>query len=266
MKFRNETLGLGMRFYKFESDEDYRILALVKLNGNDTAVFMDEETFELHTITKDELENEYTLLSNSLPFAVAGFEFGSKKTFQLFFNEEIVTFIKDNLYSLFNESQYKLRFNLIFRVYSYMKKAVFDKTVNYILTLNNLYSPLEKNLNTIWNMYFSYMHKSTYVDIIDNHDNIDMEEVVNNKAKLPDSVFDKAEDYLNTYILSYEVYRFDASVNIDNVNMKYFFIYDADRDEYYIVLYVIDTTRIAMETVQLMEENKDVVQFMLGQN
>lgn len=262
MKFRNETLELGMRFYKFESDEDYRILALVKLNGNDTAVFMDEETFELHTITKDELENEYTLLSNSLPFAVAGFEFGSGNLFQLFFNETIVTFIKN----LYNESQHELKFHIIFRVYSYMKKAVFDKTVNYILTLNNLYSPLEKNLNTIWNVYFSYMRKSTYVDTISHYNDIDMEEVVNNKAKLPDSVFDRAEDYLNTYILSYEVYRFDASVNIDNVNMKYFFIYDAYKDEYYIVLYVIDTTRIAMETVQLMEENKDVVQFMLGQN
>ena len=262
MKFRNETLELGMRFYKFESDEDYRILALVKLNGNDTAVFIDEETFELHTITKDKLENEYTLLSNSLPFAIAGFELCSGKLFQLFFNETIVNFINNS----YNESQNELKFHIIFRVYSYMKKAVFDKTVNYILTLNNLYSPLKKTLDTIWNMYFSYMHKSTYVDTISHYDNIDMEEVVNNKAKLPDSVFDKAEDYLNTYILSYEVYRFDASVNIDNVNMKYFFIYDADKDEYYIVLYVIDTTRIAMETVQLMEENKDVVQFMLGQN
>ena len=261
MKFRNEALELGMRFYKFESDEDYRILALVKLNGNDTAVFMDEETFELHTITKDELENEYTLLSNSLPFAVAGFEFGLGKLLQLFFNETIVTFINN----IYNESQDELKFHIIFRVYSYMKKVVFTKTVNYILTLNNLYSPLEKNLDTIWGVYFSYMSKSIYVDRT-SHNNIDMEEIVNNKAKLPDSVFDRAEDYLNTYILSYEVYRFDASVNIDNVNMKYFFIYDNNRDEYYIVLYVIDTTRIAMETVQLMEENKDVVQFMLGQN
>ena len=262
MKFRNEALELGMRFYKFESDEDYRILALVKLNDNDTAVFMDEETFELHTITKDELENEYTLLSNSLPFAVAGFEFGSGKLFQLFFNETIVTFIN----TMYNESQHELKFHIIIRVYSYMKKAVFNKTVNYILTLNNLYSPLEENLNTIWNVYFSYIGKSTYVDTTSHYDNIDIEEIVNNKAKLPDSVFVRAEDYLNTYILSYEVYRFDASVNIDNVNMKYFFIYDANRDEYYIVLYVIDTTRVAMETVQLMEENKDVVQFMLGQN
>ena len=266
MKVRDEVLELGMRFYKFESDEDYRILALVKLNDNNTAVFMDEETFELHTITIDELKNEYTFLSNSLLLAITGFEFVPEKQLQLIFNEEIIAFIKSNMRNLCNVSQYKLKFHLIFKVYSYVKKAVFIKTVNYILTLNNLYSPLEEDLNTIWNMYFSYMHKSTYVDTTSHYDNIDMEEVVNNKAKLPDSVFDRAEDYLNTYILSYEVYRFDASVNIDNINMKYFFIYDDNRDEYYIVLYVIDTTRVAMETFQLMDENKDVVQFMLGQN
>jgi hypothetical protein len=99
---------------------------------------------------------------------------------------------------------------------------------------------------------------------ISQYDNIDMEEVVNNNAKLPDSVFDKAEEYLNTYILSYEVYEFDDSVNIDNVNMKYFLIYDEDKDKYFIVLYVIDTTRIAVESMQVMKENIDIVQFMLG--
>lgn len=263
MKFRNETLVLGMRFYKWESDEEYKILALVKLNDNDTAIFMDEETFELHTITKDELDKEYTLLSNSLPFAIAGFEFGAGKLFQLFFNESIATFIK----SMYDGTYHELKFYSIIRVYRYMKKAVFDKTVNYILKLNNLYSPLSNNLDTIWSVYFSYMSsKQAYVMQISQYDNIDMEEIVNGDAKLPDSVFDKAEEYLNTCILSYEVYKFDDSVNIDNINMKYFFIYDMDKDEYYIVLYVIDTTRVAMETIQAIDENKDVVQFMLGQN
>lgn len=257
MKFRNEIMELGMRFYKFETDEDYRILSLVKLNNNDTAIFMDEETFELHTINKNELDNEYTLFSDSLPFAIAGFDMplGDVSHILLLFNEYIKNWLVNH----------HAEFGIVFRVYRYMRKAVFDKTVNYILKLNNLYQPLSEDLDTIWRMYFSYMSsRRAYVMQISQYDNIDMEEVVNNNAKLPDSVFDKAEKYLNTYILSYEVYEFDDSVNIDNVNMKYFLIYDEDKDKYFIVLYVIDTTRVAVESMQAMKENIDIVQFMLG--
>ena len=260
MKFRNETLKLGMRFYKFESDEDYRILTLVKLNDNDTAIFMDEETLKLHNINKETLDNEYTLLSDSLPFAVAASVMPGQSEEDLFdfiYNEAILTFA--------NVREFK--FVLYLRVYKCMKKAVFVKMVNYILNLNNLYSSLsDSNLELIWNMYFSYMQGKTCFLTISKYDNIDMEAVVDDNAKLPDSIFDKAEEYLNTYILSYDVYKFDDSVNIDNVNMKYFFIYDIDKDTYYIILYVIDTAKIAIETMHDLEENQDVVKFMLGQN
>ena len=250
MKFRNETLVLGMRFYKFESDDEYRILALVKLNDNESAVFMDEETFETYTITKDELEKEYTLLSDSFPFIIVKFD-GDPRFFFYKSNELI--------------SDYRIQSKLSINVYQYMRKTVFVKMLNNIVHLNNLYKSLanDNNLDIIWRTYFSYMRKSTYVDTIKEKDNIDMEAIVNNEAKLPDSVFAKAEEYLNTYIFSYEVYKFDPSVNIYNINMKYFFMYDSIIDEYYIVLYVIDTTKVAMETIKMLEENKDIIQFML---
>ena len=39
-------LELGTKFYIFESEDEYRILYLVKKNEHD-GIFMDEETFEL---------------------------------------------------------------------------------------------------------------------------------------------------------------------------------------------------------------------------
>ena len=123
MKFRNETLVLGMRFYKFESDEEYRILALVKLNDNESAVFMDEETFETYTITKDELEKEYTLLSDSFPFIIVKFD-GDPRFFFYKSNELI--------------SDYRIQSKLSINVYQYMRKTVFVKMINNIVHLNKL--------------------------------------------------------------------------------------------------------------------------------
>lgn len=44
-------LELGTKFYIFESEDEYRILYLVKKNEHD-GIFMDEETFETKQSTK----------------------------------------------------------------------------------------------------------------------------------------------------------------------------------------------------------------------
>ena len=88
-----------------------------------------------------------------------------------------------------------------------------------------------------------------------------MDAIVNNEAKIPDDIIDEAEELLNTYILTYDPYELDDSVNMNNVNMKHFFIYI--NDKYYIILYVIDTMKVNMATRKNLNEHMDVVNFML---
>ena len=74
-------------------------------------------------------------------------------------------------------------------------------------------------------------------------------------------MFMDAEKLLNTYIISYEVYELDDSVNIYNINMKYFIIYS--NDKYYIILYVTDNRRLSRESFNNLNNHMDVVEFML---
>lgn len=256
-KVRNETIRLGTRFYQTISDDEYKIFVLVKFEEDNTAKFMDEETFELITISKTELEEDYVMLSDTLPFIIV------KYNGVIFINEHVRNLYYQAL--MCTGKPLEIDSSLVLDVYKYIKKEVFYRTLNYILNLNSRLS-LSEDLDTIWKMYFSYMSQSCYVMQINYegyNPHIDMKDVVDNDAKLPDSLFIEAEEILNTYILSYEVYEYDDSVNIDNVGMKHFFIYDVKEDKYYIMLYVLDTSRISRERIQNMRDNMDVVEFML---
>ena len=265
-KFRNETLKLGVRVYKFIEEDEYKIYTLVKFENETEALFMDEETLELKVITKEELENEYTLLSDYIEFRLGGFKASN------FPNELTVP----NVFVINSDIKAVMFYNNIPKpdyfvnmvTYRYMRKTVFDKVINYILNLNNHFSPLQSELDMIWELYFTYMSEKTFVMQVNKPDDknvIDLDEVVNSDGKLPDSLFADAEEELDTYILSYDLYNFDDSVDINKVQMKYFFLYDVKNDKYYILLYVIDSARVSSQLIKDMNENMDVIEFMEGQ-
>ena len=74
MKFRNEKIELGTRFYTFISEDEYRIVTFVKDNNNKSGQFMDEETFELETITEDKLFDKFTLLADNSLWIICNFK------------------------------------------------------------------------------------------------------------------------------------------------------------------------------------------------
>lgn len=240
-KFGKDNVGLGMRFYKFIAEDEYKIFALVKIDDDDNAQFMDEETFELVNIDKKTLLHEYSMLCN---FQTLSF----------------------NLYKQDKSNWYA---NVSIISYKYLRKMVFQQTINYILKLNNIFNPLSSDLDYLWEMYFLYSMDSKPVPLVfrinstEDYDHIDLDKVVNDEAKLPDSLFMDIEELLLTYILSYDVFEYDDSVNLDNISMKYFFIYSDKKDKYYIVLYMIDTNKVSQKIIEEYEDNIDVIEFML---
>ena len=174
MKFRSKILELGTRFYKFINEEEYKIFSLVKINSDESAEFMDEETFEIQTIDKEDLEKNYTMLINNSLWILCKFrnEFYEDEEFWLQ-NEDILIFQTSNKF-------YKIQCKLRLHVYKFMKKSVFNKVINYIMTLNNPYQSLSDNdLNAIWDIYFRYMEKKTTIIKVDNK--VSMDGVVSNK-------------------------------------------------------------------------------------
>ncbi len=259
MKFGNDKLELGTRFYTFITDDEYKIFALVKFNSDDkSAKFMDEETFELIDITEKDLNKYYTMLSDNILWILCKFKHNFNDDNDLWLhNEDINQLLTSQDMNRF----YKVYCLIRLHVYRFIKKSVFNKMLNYIMNLNNPHQSLsDDDLNTIWDIYFRYIEEKYVVLTIDD-DKINMDDVVNNKAGIPDSVFMDAEKLLNTYIISYEVYELDDSVNIYNINMKYFIIYS--NDKYYIILYVTDNRRVSRESFNNLNNHMDVVEFML---
>lgn len=259
-KYGNEQVLLGMRFYKFIDEDEFEIYSIVRFEDDKKATFMNEETFELVTITNKELKDEYTLLTDYKLFMIALID--TALGVEPFVNEEIANYIR-------GVHDASISFETLV-IYKFMKKSVFNKMINYILNLNSLQKQSLSSVQyKIWSMYFKYMSKGSYVMKVNGEEDknyIDLDNVVDGDGKIPDSLFADAEEELMTCILSYEAYSYDDSVNIDNINMKHFFIYDEKNDKYYIILYVIDQARVSRQMIQDMNDNIDVVEFMLGQN
>lgn len=253
-------LELGTKFYIFESEDEYRILYLVKKNEHD-GIFMDEETFETKTIDENQLGVDYTLMFDSKNFFFARFKHCFDKNLVLWYsNNNIITFVKEDQ----NFKMFDLDCCVRVTLYKYMKKSVLNHLINNIIKLN--YSDVtvdDFDINTIWNEYFiNYLKNDTIiVDYNPYLEEVDMDKVAEEKAQIPDSVIDDAEKLLNTFIAYYQVYEYDNSIDLDKINMHYYMAYQ--NDTYYLVLYGIDKARQAAYDAEVIRINSDVAAFML---
>lgn len=253
-------LELGTKFYIFESEDEYRILYLVKKNEHD-GVFMDEETFETKTIDENQLGVDYTLMLDSKDFFFARFKHCFDKKLVLWYsNNNIITFTKKDP----NFKMFDLDCCVRVTLYKYMKKSVLNHLINNIIKLN--YSDVtvdDSDINTIWNEYFiNYLNDDKIVvDYNPYLEEVDMSKVAKEEAQIPDSIIDDAEKLLNTFIAYYQVYEYDNSIDLDKVNMQYYMAYQ--NDTYYLVLYGIDKARQAAYDAEVLRINSDVAAFML---
>ena len=248
----------GMRFYTMISDDEYKIITFFKFNDdNNSAQFFNEETGEVETVTKHTLDTKYTLLiQESLkPIAMVTHKDTNQREF-FFGYDSICSYYREH------HQQDDTVTAAEIAIYPYLTKSVFNNTVNYTLT-HTKDSLTDEELKELWQAYVNYMIAHTPLVIID--DKIDIQKCLEtNDRRVPDSVIIDAEKELDTFILSYEIYEYDESVDFDKVNMKYFMVYN--NDKYYIVLYMIDTARQSADTIQAMKENVDVIEFMLGKS
>lgn len=253
-------LELGTKFYIFESEDEYRILYLVKKNEH-YGVFMDEETFETKLIDENQLGVDYTLMLDSRDFFFARFKNCFDKNLVLWYsNNNIITFVKKDP----NFKMFDLDCCVRVTLYKYMKKSVLNHLINNIIKLN--YSNVtvdDSDINTIWNEYFiNYLNDDTIVvDYNPYLEEVDMDKVAEEEAQIPDSIIDDAEKLLNTFIAYYQVYEYDNSIDLDKINMHYYMAYQ--NDTYYLVLYGIDKARQAAYDAEVIRINSDVAAFML---
>ena len=262
-------LELGTKFYIFESEDEYRILYLVKKNEHD-GIFMDEETFETKTIDENQLGVDYTLMLDSKNFFFARFKHCfDKKQILWFCNNDIITFIKKDHSK---SRMFDLDCCIGVALYKYMKKSVLNHLINNIIKLNYLFNITvddsdiivdDSDIDAIWNEYFiNYLNNDTIVINYDPYlEEVDMDKVAREEAQIPDSIIDDAEKLLNTFIAYYQVYEYDNSIDLDKINMHYYIAYQ--NDTYYLVLYGIDKARQAAYDAETIRINSDVAAFML---
>lgn len=255
-------LELGTKFYIFESEDEYRILYLVKKNEHD-GIFMDEETFETKTIDENQLGVDYTLMLDSKNFFFARFKHCfDKKQILWFCNNDIITFIKKDHSK---SRMFELNCCVGVALYKYMKKSVLNHLINNIIKLNCSFNITvdDSDIDAIWNEYFiNYLNNDTIVINYDPYlEEVDMDKVAREEAQIPDSIIDDAEKLLNTFIAYYQVYEYDNSIDLDKINMHYYIAYQ--NDTYYLVLYGIDKARQAAYDAETIRINSDVAAFML---
>ena len=262
-------LELGTKFYIFESEDEYRILYLVKKNEHD-GIFMDEETFETKTIDENQLGVDYTLMLDSKNFFFARFKHCfDKKQILWFCNNDIITFIKKDHSK---SRMFDLDCCIGVALYKYMKKSVLNHLINNIIKLNCSFNITvddsditvdDSDIDAIWNEYFiNYLNNDTIVINYDPYlEEVNMDKVAREEAQIPDSVIDDAEKLLNTFIAYYQVYEYDNSIDLDKINMHYYMAYQ--NDTYYLVLYGIDKARQAAYDAETIRINSDVAAFML---
>ena len=266
---------IGMRYYKFINDDEFTVVILIHKNKKDKTIasFMNEETFEIAEISKNELVNDWILFTEYNPFILSVFKLsdwfkqdaGKDLPETLWYsNYSIANFIINNRYS--NIYTLKARINMV--VYKYMKKSVFFRLIESMIKLANGKCCLDdcNNINGVWEDYFNTFHLSP------NHNTVPvlsmggiggLETVIDEEGHimLSDGDLEEIEETLDTCILSYEMYEYNDSIDLSSVSMRHFFIYTDDN--YYIVLYIIDTERVIRKEEAIVDENKDLVNFML---
>ena len=265
MKFNNKELRLGFRFYTSISEDEYNIYSLICIDEeNERCKLMNEETLLLEEVSRTDLEDNYVLLTNSIDiFLVKLIPKKGVKRNPIW--EEAKYFKADTLeyYADF----YNTSMILDIATYPFMSRSIFYKMINYII---QEYYPKHTALDNselayIHSIYNRYVHDK--YTILSDHgvykDEIkkcDMTRLASEKL-LPDALIDIAEELLNTCIKTYEVYEYDDSINLNNINMKHFFL--EYEDKYYIVLYTIDNIRNTAKINENLQKHMDVVEFML---
>lgn len=273
---------LGTKFYTFVSEDEFRIKYLVKKN-EDSGVFMDEESFETETITESDLNDKYTLMIGYrqdilIQYFLKGnysflkvppydweilYESSGYKWINNDKNNKKFVICENCLNNYYKDSHNVTNF-FGFNVYKYNKKFVFKNMMKHIVNLNKISNFTEKDIDSIWYGYF--IHEVNNNEIIDYEqfsNIVNLGDVANGKAKIPDSVLDDTEEILNTSIKYYDVYELDPSIDLEKVNMKHYIAYDHNTDKYYLILYVRDELRESIKIRQNLEDHIDLVNFML---
>lgn len=273
---------LGTKFYTFISEDEFRIKYLVKKN-EDSGIFMDEESFETETITESVLNDKYTLMIGYRQDILIQYSLKDNYSFlkvpsydwEILYESSGYKWINNDknnkkfvICDYYINNYYKDSHNVTnffgFNAYKYNKKSVFKNMMKHIINLNKISNFNEKDIDYIWYRYF--MHEVNNNEIIDykQFSNIvNLGDVADGKAKIPDVVLDDTEEILNTSIRCYDVYELDPSIDLEKVNMKHYIAYDHNTDKYYLILYVIDEFRDSIKTRQNLEDHIDLVNFML---
>lgn len=152
-------------------------------------------------------------------------------------------------------------FIISMKTYAYIKQVAFKRMINYILKMNCNYEATEDDLNYIWNRYFVYANKFTMETSHNLDDNVTTEDN-NYLHSISESLFVDIEEKMGIYVLTYQLYKYDTSIDMAKINMKYLMLYNADTDTYYLMLYISDNRRNAVERIKELEENIDVINFM----
>jgi hypothetical protein len=246
------------------SDDEYFIFTLVKINDDfKSGQFLNEETDEIVTITSIELLEEYTMLTDYKFMLFAKID--NIVTTSIYYNEFLRQYLAAGIQS-------NIKDNIIWTIqmcfYKFMKRAVFNKIANYILNLNYPSQSLsESDKDYLWDVYFSYICGNASLPLFTTSElkvttSPDEKVIDYDNNKISDSAIMEIESKLDTYILSYDIYEYDDSVNIDNVTMRHIMLYDQNTDAYYLVRYIIDTAKVAEKTISDMNDCIDVIEFM----
>lgn len=266
MKFRDKKLILGTRFYIFTSEDEYRIVTLVKSNEKD-GQFMDEETFKLEIISEQDLNDDYIMLTNCEEWILCKFtlkeEFKKDPKYKdyedssfWFYNHHIIHFLDNQCLSY----PYTVKLTLRIMMYKYITKTVLNKIMNYIIKLNNSNFELSnKDFDNIWLEYFNSLEKDG--KIILKYPSNEEKKIKIKDNQISDIVLYDAEQIIGNSILYYDIYEYNYTINFNRINMKYFMLYL--NDKYYIILYNIDKTLETIAMRKNLKEHMDVVDFML---
>ena len=233
---------LGTKFYTFISEDEFRIKYLVKKN-EDSGIFMDEESFETETITESVLNDKYTLM------------IGYRQDILIQYS------LKDN-YSFLKVPSYDWEILYESSGYKWINNDKNNK--KFVICdyyINNYYKDSHNVTNFFGFNIYKYNKKSVFKNMMKHI--VNLGDVADGKAKIPDVVLDDTEEILNTSIRCYDVYELDPSIDLEKVNMKHYIAYDHNVDKYYLILYVIDEFRDSIKTRQNLEDHIDLVNFML---
>ena len=245
----------GMRIYAYINEDEYELLNLLSIDEEyQVATFLNEETFEEITLSKDTIDDYYYLLVNYKNYIVGKIKYNESK-FTLKVNKDIIDASKNG---------YMINDYISIMIYEFMPKKVFLKILEY--TFKRASWSIEKHhMEFLWKDYMERLQNryklfttkdSKYTD------NINLNDVINDEnIELPDSFFYDIEDEMNTYIIGWNIYYYEPSIDITKITHKYFFIYSEDEDIFVLFLVECNDIKYNIENIDT-ETYLDTCDFM----